>query len=160
MAVERPWEKSYPPGVRWDSHLEISTLPALLDEAVRRFADRTAIEYRDHCISYAELGRTSDALAAALIGLGVKSDVSVALYLPNTPYHPYFFFAVLKAGGRVVHLSPLGAGRELAYKLRNSGAKIVVTVQVGALPPDAPELKGARFVEHLIVLADGAVATL
>ncbi|HJZ30080.1 MAG TPA: dicarboxylate--CoA ligase PimA [Hyphomicrobiaceae bacterium] len=158
MAVERPWEKSYPPGVRWDSHLEISTLPALLDEAVRRFADRTAIEYRDHCISYAELGRTSDALAAALIGLGVKSDVSVALYLPNTPYHPYFFFAVLKAGGRVVHLSPLDAERELAYKLADSAARILVTTNVGQLLGVAQRLKESAVVDHLIVADDAAFA--
>jgi len=158
MAVERPWEKSYPPGVRWDSQLEISTLPALLDEAVRRFADRTAIEYRDHCISYAELGRTSDALAAALIGLGVKSDVSVALYLPNTPYHPYFFFAVLKAGGRVVHLSPLDAERELAYKLADSAARILVTTNVGQLLGVAQRLKESAVVDHLIVADDAAFA--
>jgi len=158
MAVERPWEKCYPPGVRWDSHLEISTLSALLDEAVRRFADRTAIEYRDHCISYAELGRTSDALAAALIGLGVKSDVSVALYLPNTPYHPYFFFAVLKAGGRVVHLSPLDAERELAYKLADSAARILVTTNVGQLLGVAQRLKESAVVDHLIVADDAAFA--
>src|SRR5262245_64211735 len=160
MPVAHPWEKSYPAGVRWDSPLEITTLPALLERAVQSFATKTAIEYQDNAISYAELGRTTEALAAGLVQLGVRRGISVALYLPNTPYHPYFFFAVLKAGGRIVHLSPLDAERELAYKLRNSGAKIVVTVQVGALPPDAPELKGARFVEHLIVLADGAVATL
>jgi len=158
MAVERPWEKSYPPGVRWDSQLEISTLPALLDEAVRRFADRTAIEYRDHCISYAELARTSDALAAALIGLGVKSGVSVALYLPNTPYHPYFFFAVLKAGGRVVHLSPLDAERELAYKLADSAARILVTTNVGQLLGVAQRLKESAVVDHLIVADDAAFA--
>ena len=63
---------------------------------------KTAIEYRDNTISYAELGRTTEALAAGLMQLGVRPGTSVRLYLPNTPYHPYFFFAVLKAGGRIV----------------------------------------------------------
>jgi long-chain acyl-CoA synthetase len=158
MAVAHPWEKSYPPGVRWDSPLEITTLPALLDRAVQRFASKTALEYRDNAISYAELGRTTEALAAGLIDLGVKPGTSVALYLPNTPYHPYFFFAVLKAGGRVVHLSPLDAERELAYKLRNSGARIVVTTNVGALLPMAQKLKAAALFEHLIVGEECAFA--
>jgi len=158
MAVAHPWEKSYPPGVRWDSPLEISTLPALLDRAVANFADKTAIEYRDNAISYAELGRTTEALAAALLQLGVRSGTAVGLYLPNTPYHPYFFFAVLKAGGRVVHLSPLDAERELAHKLSNSGTRIVVTTNVGALLPMAQKLKAAGLIEHLIVGDDCAFA--
>jgi long-chain acyl-CoA synthetase len=156
MAVAHPWEKSYPPGVRWDSHLEITTLTALLDRAVHGFADKTAIEYRDNAISYGELGRTTEALAAGLVALGVKRGTSVALYLPNTPYHPYFFFAVLKAGGRVVHLSPLDAERELAFKLDNSGARMVVTTNVGALLPMAQKLKARGLFEHLIVCDDAA----
>jgi len=102
MVVAHHWERSYPPGLRWDSPLEITTLPALLEAAAARFADKTAIEHRDNEISYAELGRTTEALAAGLIKLGVRRGTSVGLYLPNTPYHPYFFFAVLKAGGRIV----------------------------------------------------------
>src|SRR5689334_6231281 len=156
MVVVHPWEKSYPPGVRWDSPLEITTLPALLDNAVARFASRTAIEYRDNAISYAELGHASTALAAALMGLGVRPGVAVALYLPNTPYHPYFFFAVLKAGGRVVHLSPLDAERELAYKLANSGARILVTTNVGSLLPLAQKLQAEAALDHLLVADDAA----
>ena len=156
MAVEHQWEKSYPPGVRWDSPLEITTLPALLDSAVASFAQQTAIEFRDNTISYAQLGRTTEALAAGLMGLGVKRGVCVALYLPNTPYHPYFFFAVLKAGGRVVHLSPLDAERELAYKLANSGARILVTTNVGLLLPLAQKLKADAALDLLIVADDAA----
>jgi long-chain acyl-CoA synthetase len=158
MAVAHHWEKSYPPGLRWDSPLEITTLPALLDGAVARFAHKTAIEYRDHEISYAELGRTTAALAASLMQLGVRRGTSVGLYLPNTPYHPYFFFAVLKAGGRIVNLSPLDAERELAYKLANSQTRILVTTNVGALLPMAQKLKADALLDHLIVCDDGAFA--
>ncbi|MFZ0847635.1 MAG: AMP-binding protein, partial [Hyphomicrobiaceae bacterium] len=79
-------------------------------------------------------------------------------YLPNTPYHPYFFFAVLKAGGRVVHLSPLDAERELAYKLANSGARILVTTNVGLLLPLAQKLKADAAIDLLIVADDAAFA--
>jgi long-chain acyl-CoA synthetase len=151
MSEERHWEKSYPPGVRWDCPLEITTVPALLDTAVASFAHRTAIDYRDHEISYGELGRASDALGASLMNLGVKKGVAVALYLPNTPYHPFFLFAVLKAGGTVVHLSPLDAERELAYKLADSGARVLVTTNVGSLLPMACKLKAAAAIDHLIV---------
>ena len=156
--MEHRWEKSYPPGVRWDCPLEITTLPALLDGAVASFGGKPAIEYRDHTISYGELGRASETLAAALMQLGVRKGVAVALYLPNTPYHPYFFFAVLKAGGSVVHLSPLDAERELAFKLANSGAKILVTTNVGALLAMARKLRAEARLDYLIVGDDAAFA--
>ena len=158
MAVAHHWEKSYPPGLRWDSPLEITSLPALLEAAVARFAHKTAIEYRDNRISYAELGRTCEALAAGLMQLGVRPGTSVGLYLPNTPYHPYFFFAVLKAGGRIVNLSPLDAERELAYKLTNSDTRILVTTNVGALLPMARKLKADALLDHVIVCDDAAFA--
>jgi len=31
MGEERPWEKSLPPGVRWDALIETAPLPALFD---------------------------------------------------------------------------------------------------------------------------------
>jgi long-chain acyl-CoA synthetase len=63
---------------------------------------------------------------------------------------------VLRAGGRVVHLSPLDAERELAYKLANSGARILVTTNIGALLPLAQKLKANAALDHLIVADDAA----
>src|SRR5204862_1155440 len=34
------WEKSYPPGCRWDAPIATTTLTALLERAVIKFADR------------------------------------------------------------------------------------------------------------------------
>ncbi|HEX5957185.1 MAG TPA: AMP-binding protein, partial [Hyphomicrobiaceae bacterium] len=156
MGEERPWERSYPPGVRWDAPLEISTLPAMLDAFTAQWGPRPAFEYRDHTISYAELGEVVDSLASGLVDLGVRPGTAVALYLPNTPYHPIAFFAVLRCGGRVVNLSPLDAERELAFKLQDSGACIMVTTNIGALLPMAQKLKDAGLIERLIVGDDTA----
>ncbi len=156
MGEERPWERSYPPGVRWDAPLEISTLPAMLDAFTAQWGPRPAFEYRDCTISYAELREAVDSLASGLIDLGVRPGTAVALYLPNTPYHPIAFFAVLRCGGRVVNLSPLDAERELAFKLQNSGARIMVTTNIGALLPMARKLKAAGLIDCLVVGDDTA----
>jgi long-chain acyl-CoA synthetase len=76
--------------------------------------------------------------------------------LPNTPYHPITFFAVLRCGGRVVHLSPLDAERELAFKLRDSGARILVTTNIGFMALMARKLRADGLVDHLIVGDDTA----
>ena len=99
MGAERPWEKSYPPGVRWDAPIETATLPALFDPFTDKWAAKPALEYRDRKTTYAELRAGVEAVASGLMDLGVGPGTAVALYLPNTPYHPISFFAALKAGG-------------------------------------------------------------
>jgi long-chain acyl-CoA synthetase len=156
MGAARPWEKSYPPGVRWDAPIATATLPAMFDEITTEWADKPALEYRDRTISYRELRAGVEALASGFMDLGVGPGSVVALYLPNTPYHPLAFFATLKAGGRVVHLSPLDAERELAYKLKDTGARILVTTNIGRMAPLAQKLRADGLIDQLIVGDDTA----
>jgi long-chain acyl-CoA synthetase len=156
MGEERPWERSYPPGVRWDAPLDICTLPQMLDAFTAQWGPKAALEYRDRTVSYDELRAAVDSLASGFLDLGVRPGTAVALYLPNTPYHPISFFAVLRCGGRVVHLTPLDAERELAFKLKDSGARILITTNIGPLLPMAQKLKAGGLVDRLIVGDDRA----
>jgi long-chain acyl-CoA synthetase len=144
------WEKSYPPGVRWDAPLERTTLGELIDGAAS-FGPRVAIEYREREIGYVELCSLVDRAAAALLRHGLAAGRSIALYLPNTPYHPVAFFAAAKAGARVVHLSPLVGERALAFELRDSGARTLVTTNAGALPAMAVKLLDAGLLDQVII---------
>src|SRR5262245_31352235 len=156
MAEPRLWEKSYPPGVHWDAPIETATRPALFDRFTERWAPKPALEYRNGKASYAELRAGVEEVASGLIDLGVGPGTSVALYLPNSPYHPLAFFGVLEAGGRIVHLSPLDAERELAFKLQDSGARVLITTNVGFMGLLAQKLKADGLVDHLIVGDDTA----
>jgi long-chain acyl-CoA synthetase len=148
------WEKSYPAGVLWDAPLVMTTLPAVLDRAVAEFTSKTAFEYRGHTISYSELGQLVEKAARGLAALGVTRNTSVALYLPNTPWHPIFFFGILKTGARAVHLSPLDAERELAHKLTDSGAQIIITTDLGPLSAVAQSLLDKGLASRLILARD------
>ncbi len=159
MARPYPWERSYPPNVRWDAPILQSTLPALLVDAVARFGALPVLEFRDRQISYADLARRVDQVAAGLRRLGIAPGQSVALYLPNTPYHPIAFFAILRAGARVVHLSPLDAPRVLAHKLADSGARTVITTDLPGMLPTALRLLREGRAERLIVGEDAAWGT-
>jgi long-chain acyl-CoA synthetase len=158
MSIARPlpWETSYPPGVRWDAPIEVGTLPALLARAVATYGDKPAFEYRERKISYRDFGRRVEALAAGLLRLGIAKGDRVALYLPNCPAQPVTLFAVARIGGIVVNLSPLDAERELAHKLKDSGARTLVTTNIGPMAAVALKIKAADFVDRLIV-ADDAV---
>jgi long-chain acyl-CoA synthetase len=151
-----PWEASYPPGLSWDAPLLIETIPAMLDKAVEAYGDRPFIVFRDRAISFRELRRRVDRAASGLQHLGVTPGCSVALYLPNTPYHPIAFFAILRIGARVVHLSPLDPVRALARKLTDSGARVLVAPDFPAMLPSALQLLADGMLDHLVVGQDSA----
>jgi long-chain acyl-CoA synthetase len=156
MGEERAWERSYPAGLRWDSPIETATVPAMFEAFTRAWAGKPALEYRDRAMTFAELREGVEEVASGLMRLGVGPGTAVALYLPNSPYHPLSFFGVLKAGGRVVHLSPLDAERELAHKLADSGARILITTNIGFMALLAGKLKSDGHVDHLIIGNDTA----
>ena len=156
--MSRPfaWEVSYPDGIRWDAPIVISTIPELLDGCVERFGPDPAFEFRGRRMSYEELGREAGRFGAAVIAAGLKPGDGLALYLPNTPYHPIAFFGGSKAGLRLAHLSPLDAERELGHKLADSGARVLVTTNVNGMMEKAEALLAAGLLDQVIVGDDSA----
>ena len=135
-----PWEKSYPPGVTWDAPLKVGTVNDIWAAACARYGDRPAFSYGAQTWTYRQF---DDLIARAAAGLA-KADIgpgkALALLLPNTPWHPVLFFATLRLGGHVVHLSPLDAEREIVHKIRDGGARVVATTDIGAMAGVAQKL--------------------
>ena len=150
------WESSYPPGLSWDAPIALTTLPAMLDRTVAEHADAPAISFRSARLSFAELGARADRVAAGLMRRGVGRGDTVALYLPNTPYHPIAFFGILRTGARVVHLTPLDPPRALARKMQDSFARIVITTNRHPVLPNALALLRDGAAAEVIVAEDAA----
>ncbi len=153
-AVPRPWRSAFPDIADWDAPIETGTIPALLERSAAQFGEASAIEFRDRTISFRGLAASAEALAAGLLRIGIGKGQSVALYLPNTPWHPVAFFAVARTGARVVHLSPLDAPRELAHKLADSGARTLITTDLPGLLPAALALLEQGTVDRVLVGED------
>ena len=152
MRAHRPWVDAFPQAARWDATIEVGTLPALLEAAVAEGATRTALSYRDTRLDYGKLALLAAQLATGLAASGIRRGDAVALYLPNTPYHPIAFFAITRLGARVVHLSPLDAPRELAFKLRDSGARtLITTTNFPAMVASAMSFQAEGIVERLLI---------
>src|SRR5260221_7123902 len=117
------WERSYPAGLDWHAEIATQPLTRLLDRAIERFAKRPYLDFPGIAWSYREFGFHVDRVARNLVALGVGPGIGVGLYLPNVPHYPVAFFAVLKAGGCVVNMSPLDAERELHHKITDSGMR-------------------------------------
>src|ERR1700710_1927267 len=152
--MTHPGEKFYPEGVRWDDPIGRGTLPDLMAKAAADFGARTAIEFRDRPISYAGLEAKVETAASAFLRAGYGKNTSVALFLGNSPDHPVNFFGALKAGARIVHLSPLDGEIALSHKLSDSGARILVTSNLSALLPTALKFLDKGLLDRLIVCED------
>lgn len=127
------WEAAYPPGVDWGAKIEPKPMTRLLDDAVAAHGDRTCIRFRGRSFSYTEVGDLVERAAQGLRALGVNRGIKVALMLPNCPYAVICFYAILKAGGTVVNVNPLYAGREIARLIDDAGACILITLDMTAL---------------------------
>ena len=83
-------------------------------------------------LSFAEIGALSDQAAKGLQALGVGEGVKVGLLMPNSPTFVVFYHAILKAGGTVVNFNPLYSHEEIELQVRDSGTKIMVTLDLAA----------------------------
>ena len=126
----RRWLRSYPPGLDWDAQFRPSLVNTLLDEAVQAYGQRACTYFMGKRLSFAEIGELSDRAAKGLRAIGVGEGVKVGLLLPNTPTFVIFYYGVLKAGGTVVNFNPLYSLEEIEAQIRDSGAKIMVTLDL------------------------------
>jgi long-chain acyl-CoA synthetase len=149
-----PGEQFYPEGVHWDDAIPRGTLPDLLSVAARDYGTRPVLEFRDRPICYAELEALVEVAASAFLRAGYGKNTSVALFLGNSPDHPINFFGALKAGARIVHLSPLDGEIALSHKLSDSGARVLVTSNLSALLPTALKFLAHGLLDRLIVCED------
>src|ERR1700753_600170 len=152
--MPHPGEQFYPEGVRWDAPIAQGTLPDLLSQAASEYGDRTAIEFRDRPLTDTTLEQLAEVAGSAFLRAGYGKDTSVALFLGNTPDHPANFFGALKAGARVVHLSPLDGESAVSHKLSDSGARVLVTSNLSALLPTALKFLAKGLLDRLIVCED------
>jgi long-chain acyl-CoA synthetase len=142
---------AYPPDVDWAAPLPAQPLDWLLDDAVSRFAERPCLDFLDRKYSFRQIGELVARAAKGLGALGVVKGTRVGLFLPNTPYYVICYFAVLKAGGTVVNFNPLYAAKEVRHLIGDSGAEIMVTLDLALLYPAVASMIGTGNLRRIVV---------
>ena len=148
---DRPWLKSYPPGVDADPTIEISAVDAILRGAAEEWGDKPALDFMGRRFSYVELDTLADRAAAGFQALGVKPGVHVGLYLANCPQFVITFFGALRAGATIVNYSPLDAAATLINKIEDSETDILVTLDLHALYPQIATVLDTTRVKRLVI---------
>ncbi|MEU1176776.1 amino acid adenylation domain-containing protein [Streptomyces sp. NPDC005820] len=112
------------------------TLVTRFDRVVARFPDLTAVTSHDGDLTYRELDRRSDLLARELAATGVAPGARVVLLVPRGAGVPVGVLGILKAGAAYVPLDPDWPPERIAWTVRDSGARAVVSTSgpAGSLP--------------------------
>ncbi|MHC5705932.1 non-ribosomal peptide synthetase, partial [Streptomyces tirandamycinicus] len=113
-----------------------STFPELVAAAARRRPDAPAVENAHTVLGYRELDERANRLAHHLVSLGAGPGTFVGLCVERGVETVVGLLGIMKAGAAYLPLDPGYPADRLAYMLRDSGARVVVTrtESAGRLP--------------------------
>lgn len=173
------WLKHYEPGVA--AHLEYPqlNLGQVLQQTTDQFPDHPAFIFLDKEWTYRDFNELASKMANALISLGLSVGDTVGLYLPNCPQFLIGYYGILRTGGIVVPINPMLTGNDLAFIIKDTGMKAILTITevvntieqakipglqiistalTGLLEPasNQPDSPGVLALEELLTSASGA----
>lgn len=156
--ADRPWTKNYHPNTPKtltypkialhdflrQTAQRIPNSPALVTSARLPLVGRVAQN-----LTFAELDQQSDALAAALVEMGLKKGDRVVLLMPNCAAFVVGFYAALKAGGVIAAANPTYPADMLKNQLNDCGAEFVISLSL--FYKLAKSVQAGTKVKHVIV---------
>lgn len=130
--MKNPWFKHYAKHIPHNITYPEIPIHRFLTDTVAQHPDYIAFTFNETNTSYRELNEKVNKFAFVLKNTGVKKGDRVALIMVNSPTYVIAFFAVMKLGAIVANISVGIQGEELTRCLNNSGAKVVVTLDIFA----------------------------
>jgi len=117
------------------------TLPELLAAQVARTPQAPAVVDGQRGLSYTELDRAADGVAAALQSSGIEPGAVVGVALHRSLETLVAAWGVLKAGAIYLPLDPALPKQHLAFMLQDAQAALVLTDEAAAsrLPAEVPQ---------------------
>jgi long-chain acyl-CoA synthetase len=156
--MDKPWFKSYDPGIRRTADYPDTTMVQILRETARELPDNTATIFGaaapllgrlDARLTYQQLDQLVDRFAAGLQKLDLRKGDRVALYLPNCPQYLIGYFGALRAGAIVVPCNPLYVAREMEHQLNDAGATIILCLS--RFYPLVKSIRANTRLQHVVV---------
>ncbi|MHA2224344.1 MAG: long-chain-fatty-acid--CoA ligase [Candidatus Hodarchaeales archaeon] len=128
---EKPWFKLWPSVLpKTLEYPEDFPIYKFLEESAQTDPNNVATIFFDAKIKYAELWNRVLRFANSLHKLGVKKGDRVGIYLPNCPQFVIAFFAINRLGAVIVPFNTQYVEHELEYQMNDSGARIIITVDI------------------------------
>ena len=120
----------------------------LFRDTTKKFPDRYITEFKGKFKTYKEIEEEVNRFANSLKDLGIKKGDRVACLMPNCPQYIVAFFATNSLGAIFTAISVLYTPKEIRYQLQDSGAKILVTLDL--FLDKVREIQAETDLEHVI----------
>jgi long-chain acyl-CoA synthetase len=107
----------------------LATIADLIDNAGRKFAGQEAFRSLGISLTYRELLAHAGNVTSWLQQAGLAKGDRVAIMMPNLLPYPVCLYGALLGGYTVVNVNPLYTPRELAFQLKDSGARALFVLE-------------------------------
>ncbi len=151
MSVQ-PWPTPYwPEGVAREISDYEHPLFNFLDDAAADYPDKVYTIFNGGTRTFAQVKDAADRIANYLAASGINKGDRVAIFLPNLPHYPEIYFGILKAGAITVTCNPMYTPSELNYQLKDSGARMVFTMDHPQFYPATVQAIQETEVETVVI---------
>lgn len=151
MYEQKPWLKNYPEEIPSSLQYDFFPVHEQLVQTAKKYPHKIAIHFMGKEMTYQQLYEAVEKFAGYLQHLGIEKGDRIAIMLPNTPQAVIAYYGALTAGGIVVQTNPLYMERELEYQMKDSGAKLIVTLDL--LLPRVRSVMSQTDLKHIVVTA-------
>ncbi len=147
--TEKVWLKNYPAEIPHENDIPKMPVHQFLTDAYKANPTKIAIHFMGKELTYKELYESALKFANYLQSLGVEKGDRIAVMLPNCPQAVIAYYGIMYAGGIVVQTNPLYTERELQYQMADSGAKIILGLDI--LYPRITKILKETQIENVII---------
>ncbi|MBR3228924.1 acyl--CoA ligase [Candidatus Saccharibacteria bacterium] len=120
-------------------------------ESSCKWPHNIALEYFDTQITYKELIKKINKVAAALKTIGAEKGDRISICMPNTPESIYMLYAVNEIGAVANMIHPLSSEKEIEDYLTQSESKIMLCIDISY--PKVEAIIKNTDVEQVIVVS-------
>lgn len=99
-------------------------------DASCRYPHNIALEYFDTQISYKDLIKKINKVAAALKAIGAEKGENISVCMPNTPECVYMMYAINEIGAVANMIHPLSSEKEIEDYLQQAHSKIMLVIDI------------------------------
>ncbi len=119
-------------------------------ESSCKWPHNIAVEYFDNQITYKDLIKRINKVAASLKAIGAEKGDRITICMPNTPEAVYMFYAINEIGAVANMIHPLSSEKEIEEYVNQADSKIMLCVDI-AYPKVEAIIKDTKLEQIVVV---------